>query len=306
MRTWQAHNGTVTGLAYRPDGRLLGSCGYDQWVRVWDSVTGEKVLDLAGEGSPSGTPWTAAVAFSRCGRWIAAAHSMPSLGGPDNVRVWDATTGAVVANHRCGGSSGGLAFTATDPPGLLVTDFPRLLWFKSVLALSPPTIIKHDRGRELPKPARVAVSPDGSRVATNGRYKAVIWDAATMAALAVLKHPKTPNNGPVAFHPAGDRVALGRATKVDLWRFGDRKAEPVELAGHKRPVWGVGFTPDGRTVLTGASDGTVRLWDAETGAPRRAFDFGIGKVYAAAFAPDGLTAVAGGESGQVVVWDLDD
>jgi WD40 repeat protein len=125
-----------------------------------------------------------------------------------------------------------------------------------------------------------------------------------MTALFARKHPKSPNNGPIAFHPAGDRDALGHGTKVDPWRFADRKAEAIELSGHKRPVWAAGFTPDGRTLLTAASDGTARLWDANTGASVGAFDFGIGKIYAAAFAPDGLTA-AGGDKGQVVIWDVD-
>jgi WD40 repeat protein len=79
----------------------------------------------------------------------------------------------------------------------------------------------------------------------------------------------------------------------------------VTLRGHTLFVRGMGFTRDGQSVITAGSDGSVRLWDANTGAERRSFDWGIGKLYAAAFSPDGLTCAAGSENGQVVVWDVD-
>jgi hypothetical protein len=83
----------------------------------------------------------------------------------------------------------------------------------------------------------------------------------------------------------------------------DRRKEAGQVIGddykklmvtyrHNSPVSSVAFSPDGKTVLTGSSDGTARLWDAATGKSVSPPMKHGSLVYSVAFSPDGKTIMA--------------
>ena len=39
--------------------------------------------------------------------------------------------------------------------------------------------------------------------------------------------------------------------------------EVARLTGHSSYVWSLAFSPDGKTLVSGSGDSTVRLWDTE-------------------------------------------
>ena len=78
------------------------------------------------------------------------------------------------------------------------------------------------------------------------------------------------------------------------------------LFGHTESVSSVAFSHDGKRVVSGSDDGTVRLWDAETGeAIGEPFQSHDGPVSSVAFSHDSKRVVSGSSDGTVRVWDAE-
>ena len=77
------------------------------------------------------------------------------------------------------------------------------------------------------------------------------------------------------------------------------------LTGHTGAVDSMAFSPDGKTLASGSSDGTIRLWEVATGRPIGSPLTGhTGWVLSVAFSPDGKTLASGGKDDTVRLWDV--
>jgi WD40 repeat protein len=81
------------------------------------------------------------------------------------------------------------------------------------------------------------------------------------------------------------------------------------LNGHKRPVWTLAFSPDGKTLASGSGDHTIRLWNLSfrrevavlrrfTGGKSRLAD----EIRPLNFSPDGNTLAALTHAGEVLLF----
>lgn len=85
-----------------------------------------------------------------------------------------------------------------------------------------------------------------------------------------------------------------------LWRM--LHNERATLRGHSGKVC-VAISPDGKTIATGSEDHQIRLWDADTQGPKRAWKGHENVITSVAFSPDGKTLATGSADGTVILWD---
>ena len=85
----------------------------------------------------------------------------------------------------------------------------------------------------------------------------------------------------------------------------DPAARPVLVAqvGHGGDVYSVAFSPDETFLLTGADDGTARLWEAETGRVVRRFAGHEEGLSSVAFSPNGRHVLTGASDGTARLWE---
>jgi WD40 repeat protein len=76
------------------------------------------------------------------------------------------------------------------------------------------------------------------------------------------------------------------------------------LRGHESCVNTVAVTPDGRYIVSGSSDKTLRVWDLASGRPVRTLAGHGDSVGAVAVTPDGRYIVSGSRDKTLKVWDL--
>jgi WD40 repeat protein/serine/threonine protein kinase len=308
----KGHTFMVMNAAFSPDGERIITASADGTAKVWDARTGTPRLELGGiKGGAT------CAAFSPDGTWIVAGGGSGERGGGE-ATVWDARTG--MPRFTLKGLKGRVESVTVSKDGTrFVTGGEAAVWD----ARTGQALVELKRLTE--RVIGASFSPDGPRIATrtvtggvpNARARSgvKVWDMRTGALLRDLTEPDPHSGGvmvgwrgeSVAFSPDGTRIVLGgyrtregRATVADV-RTG---ATLVELIEHNGAVHCAAFGGDGKRVVTGGSDMTVKVWDAEKGGPALLDLRGhTGEVNAVAFSPDGTRIISGSEDRTVRVWD---
>ncbi|MBI1913628.1 MAG: serine/threonine protein kinase [Planctomycetes bacterium] len=157
---------------------------------------------------------------------------------------------------------------------------------------------------------KVAVSRDGTRLATGGSDRAVrIWDLPGRRLLHTLPPLPGTVNG-LAFSADGRLLAVGGegpagSGTIRLFDPGTGELRR-ELPGHKQRVTAVAFAPGGRLLASAGADGTLKFWDPQAGRETASETLSFGDyAVSLAFAPNGKTLAVGTINTAVRLWNVE-
>ena len=109
-------------------------------------------------------------------------------------------------------------------------------------------------------------------------------------------------SGDIAYSPDGTRLAVSGS--IGIWIYDANTLDEVALfTGHTEPVNSVAYSPDGKTLVSGSEDYTIRLWDARTGQLLHTLEEHTGGVNSVAFSPDGKMLASASNDTTARSWD---
>jgi WD40 repeat protein len=154
----------------------------------------------------------------------------------------------------------------------------------------------------------LAVRNDDSQIASGDAEGVIwLWNGSNGAPEGTFVGPASPVTA-IAYDRNGSSLLSGDDQGwVRRWQLPAKT--PIVASGHSQAVRALVTSPDGRTIITGSLDQTVRVWNAENGQAIRTLEApgGLGgAISSVAISPDGTRAAAASDAGQFAIWNLAD
>lgn len=284
VRWSDQHVGGAQSCAVSPDGTLVVSGGERGDLRLWDASSGAELCALSGHTGP-----VYACAVSPDATIIASRAD-------DGIRMWDAR--ARGEQESLEGHGKRITACRFDPAGERLAS----------AAADSTVVVWEARGRR-----RIATldghddvvqdcvfTADGRQLVSASRDGTVrVWDVRDgTQRIFTARHPvwgcaPRPDGGAVLFSWGKRPAQWDLQTGQHLMAYESQHAE----------TWRCAFSPDGSWAVTSGGDGTLTVYDTESGEKRAALNGHTKTAGVCAVSPDGTFIVSGSADHTVRIWD---
>ncbi len=332
VQTLSEHKQWVWSAVWSPDGRTLATSS-DSWICLWDKDgtlqkrhpnLGNSIVFTPDSRELLVIPYrrnekgygcyllnveTGAKRLWFTGHTCRLWTSAISPGGDlavtaghfgDEILLWKTTDGILA--HRLGGRGRTVWGVGWNPDGRTVA-WGNTGWYEYLLRQSNEAR-PLERAFDLVS-LQEAGAPDGSYARATAQRGSLHLRQENLRSLAVMENDQLlarcqqPNSCCYTLLP-NDQVAIG--TSFGLHLFDGRTGQRIRsFQGHSGNVWAVAPSPDGRYLLSGAEDQTLRIWRPDRDEPLLSL-FVAGDDWIA-WTPEGYYAASpGGE--QLMGWQV--
>ena len=295
----RGHIGPVTTVAFSPDDKWLASGSADGVVKLWDTSSGREYHTLAGH-----TASVTAVAFSPDSRRLVSASADTTL------KLWDGNSGKEIRSypgHVTPVTSVAFSLDGQHIASGSADGFVHVWDSRTAEKVTESDISNFAGGRG--SVTGLFFDSDQSVLMTSSDGHIKRWKPFEDIIAARFESPRASTNH--AFSPDGHRVVSGLAsakrgqpnnTTLTVWELEPNRAaiSPVMFPGVATHL---AFSLDGVMMAAAATDQTVRVWNASTGAEVCALH-AQDCVLAVAFSPNGARIAAGADDQSIMLWNL--
>ncbi|MCG9132006.1 PD40 domain-containing protein [Candidatus Poribacteria bacterium] len=285
------HTHSVHSIALSNDGVTLASGYSDGTVQLWD-VNRQAKQQLTTVDSE--TPITG-LSFSPDGTMLAI--------GNGGIYMWNPTSKEQLWGFKRHGPAD-LTSITFSPDGTTLAIILATIVSSVILLFDVETgerTQQYDGGHD------ISFSPDSQFLAVASPGGINILHLRTKRKIRTLGGGRMYS---AAYAPDGNTIAGGVRNVVFFWNVRSGEILEKKLTGHvgedprgQEPyVHTVAYSSNGKTLMSASTDGSICLWDVDTGERKDIFMGHTGRLVDAAYSPNGKTLASGSDDGTVLLW----
>lgn len=302
------YDNRINSVVFSPDGRYFISESLENLIRVWEITTGEELQWFESEREKG---WNGeyykdinSAIFSPDGKHLLTVSSN------DTISIWEITTGKEI--RRFDGHSDNITTVAFSPDG------------RYIISGSKDKSIRLYPWEALKRAQEVGIYPAISRIKTTSEllkeHKKIqllissatdcIKEGAFCGAYMLLRQVQADR------YYEKNKDILDLILHSGIMGMGKRRSFisgwNVNILGeHSKIVSSVNFSSDGKFVISGGADNTIRLWDLARSMQInrfgsievRCFIGHNSNVNSVAFSPDGGSVLSGYADNSLILWE---
>jgi WD40 repeat protein len=217
----------------------------------------------------------------------------------DNSCILNSTSGECIRNIE-GAGAFSVEIDSSETKAFLIKDKRLQIW-----DIQSGQCLRSFNGHDSILDAPIAMSKNGKRIVTDYGNRFFVWNVYSIKKIKCAKTLVCEYGGAdcVCFSPDANMLAVAVCTNnyICIWDI-NKETIVQEMKGHTSHIISIAYSSDGKLIVTTSYDGSIRIWNTETGICKHIIDC---SAKYAEFNHDNSKILSVTENVRVSIWDVE-